>query len=317
MRLGFVGLGKMGSRMVMKLLSEGHEVVVWNRTREKIANIQDQITNTKYYRNLIVAEDIEDLVKKAAGDEPGPRIIWSMLPAGEVTGEMLAQIKKYVKKGDIVVDGGNSKYTDTQKSYEGFTKDGIDFLGIGVSGGLIAAVEGYPLMVGGSQTAYEYIIPILDSLAKPKGGHQYLGEGGAGHFVKMVHNAIEYGVMESIGEGFGLLADSPYKLDLLKVAQIYQKNTLLSGFMMDRTVDVLEADPDLSKTEGVIGSASGETVWAIEEADEKSLLFEVIKKAKEIRDLSVKDPKVQKSTAAKIVAGQRKAFGGHVVEEKR
>lgn len=298
----------MGSRMVMKLLSEGHEVVVWNRSPEKVEDLKKE---AKPNWKLESAESVEDLVKKAKSDEAGPRIVWSMLPAGEVTQKILVDIGKFVDTGDIIVDGGNSKYTDTQKNYDEFTKVEVEFLGIGVSGGLIAAVDGYPLMVGGSQTAYEFIIPILDSLAKLKGGHEYFGEGGAGHFVKMVHNAIEYGVMESIGEGFGLLAESPYNLDLLKVAQLYTKNTLVSGFMMDRTVEVLEADPKLDQIEGVIGKASGETVWAIEEAKKKSLPFEIIEKSLEIRDRSQSDPKIQKSVAGKIVAGQRKAFGGH------
>lgn len=311
MKIGFIGLGRMGSRMVIKLLSDRHEVVVWNRSKEKIDALKAEAQPDW---KLEVAENVGDLVKKASGEEAGPKIVLSMLPAGEVTEGMLGEIKKYVIKGDIVVDGGNTKYTDTQKSYEEFTKDGVEFLGIGVSGGLISLKEGYPLMVGGSQTAYEFITPLLDSLAKPNGDHQYFGEGGAGHFVKMVHNAIEYGVMESIGEGFGLLAQSPYNLDLLKVAQLYTKNTLLSGFMMDRTVEVLEADPTLLKTEGVIGSASGETKWAIEEAKQKDLPFSVIEKSQEIRERSVKDPTIQKSVAAKIVTGQRRAFGGHDVK---
>lgn len=313
MKLGFIGLGKMGSRMVMKLLSEGHEVVVWNRSAEKVETLKAE---AKPEWKLESVQSVEDLVKKAAAEEPGPKIIWSMLPAGEPTESILTEIKKFVKKGDIVVDGGNSKFSDTQKMYEGFTKDEIEFLGIGVSGGIVAAVEGYPMMVGGSQTAYEYISPILDSLSKPSGGHQYFGEGGAGHYVKMVHNAIEYGVMESIGEGFGLLADSPYGLDLLKVAELYTKNTLLSGFMMDRTVEVLEADPKLSEIKGVIGKASGETIWAVEEAKKKGLPFSAIEEALEIRNRSETDDNVQKSVAAKIVAGQRKAFGGHEVKKK-
>ena len=300
----------------MKLLVDSHEVVVWNRTKEKISNIQDQITNTQHYRNLTIAEDIEDLVKKSSGDELGPRIVWTMLPAGEATAQILAEIKKFVKKEDIVVDGGNSKYTDTQKSYDDFTKDGIEFLGIGVSGGLIAAVDGYPLMAGGSRTAYEFITPILDSLAKPKGGHEYFGEGGAGHFVKMVHNGIEYGLMESIGEGFGLLDKSSYNFDLLKIAQLYRKNTLVSGFFMDRVAEVLAKDPKLERIDGVIGSASGEAVWAIEEAKKEDVRFEVIEQSLEIRQKSESDSRIRNSFAAKMVAGQRGAFGGHEVKVK-
>jgi len=303
----------MGNRMVTKLLSEGHEVVVWNRSSGKADALKAE---AKSNWKLESAKDVEDLVRLSGGDEAGPRIIWSMLPAGVVTKDMLAQIKKYVKKGDIVVDGGNSKFTDTQKSYEDFQKDGIEFLGIGVSGGIIALTEGYPMMVGGSQTAYEYICPILDSLSKPGGGHQYFGEGGAGHYVKMVHNAIEYGVMESVGEGFGLLEKSPYNLDLLKVSQLYQKGTLVSGFMMARTIEALEADPKLEKISGVIGSASGETLWAVEEAKKKSLLFKIIENSMEIRNLSETDPKIQKSFAARLVASLRQTFGGHEVKKK-
>jgi 6-phosphogluconate dehydrogenase len=172
-------------------------------------------------------------------------------------------------------------------------------------------------MVGGSRSAYEFIIPLLDSLAAPGGGHEYFGEGGAGHFVKMVHNAIEYGIMEAIGEGFGLLEKSPYNLDLLKVAQLYQKGTLVSGFMMARTVDSLQADPTLSKIKGVIGKASGETVWAVAEAKKQELLFKIIEDSLEIRNQSETDEKIQKSFAARLVAALRQVFGGHEVKESQ
>lgn len=310
MRLGFIGLGKMGNRMVTKLLSEGHEIVVWNRSQQKVEDLKGEV---KPEWKLFTAETIEQLVEKSqSADERGPKIIWSMLPAGEPTETILQEISKSVREGDIVVDGGNAKFGDTQKRWEDFTKGKIDFLGIGVSGGIIAAVEGYPLMVGGTLSAYEYIKPILDSLAKPGGGHEYFGEGGAGHFVKMVHNAIEYGIMESIGEGFGLLEKSPYDLDLLKVADLYQKGTLVSGFMMARTIEVLEKDPTLATLEGIIGKASGETIWAVEEAKNKDIPFEIIERSLEVRNNSETDPKIQQSIAAKIVAGQRVAFGGHV-----
>ena len=210
MKLGFLGLGRMGSNMVIKLLNAGHEVTVWNRSPDKIKNLKLNIKNSEESSSLSSANSVEDLVRSLKK----PRIIWSMLPAGEATQEILDEVEKYVARGDIVIDGGNAHYPDTQKRYEHFSRKGIRFLGIGVSGGVIAAVEGYPLMAGGDKSAYYYIKPILDSLAKPKGGHQYFGQGGAGHFVKMVHNGIEYGVMQSIGEGFGVLSKSPYNLDL-------------------------------------------------------------------------------------------------------
>lgn len=239
-----------------------------------------------------------------------------MLPAGEATDEMLSEVAKYVEKDDIVVDGSNSKFTDTERHAEMFASRGVRFLGIGVSGGVIAGVEGYPMMAGGDKSAYEYITPILDSLANPHGGHEYFGTGGAGHFVKMVHNGIEYPYMQAIGEGFGVLASSSYNFDLAKIAKLYQKGTLVSGFMMDRTVEALENDPKLESIQGTIGSASGEAVWTIEEGKKHNLPVESIEQARNFRVRSETEEYIQKSFAAKMVGALRIAFGGHPVKKK-
>ena len=304
----------MGNRMVMKLLAEGHEVVVWNRTQEKVENLKLKIENSKNTKNLEIAESIEDLTKKL---DP-QRIIWSMLPAGEATEEILmgpGGLAEFVEEGDIVVDGGNAYFEDTQRRFDYFTSKGVKFLGIGVSGGLIAAKEGYPLMVGGSEDGYEEIKPILDSLAKPRGGHEYFGEGGAGHFVKMVHNGIEYGYMQAIGEGFGVLEKAPYDYNLAKVAKLYTKGTLLSGFMMDRTVEALEKDPKLSEIEGYV-EASGEGEWTVNQAKEENVPVEIIEESLEFRTKSREDPNIAASFAARMVAALRNAFGGHEVKKK-
>ncbi len=319
MQLGFIGLGKMGNRMVMKLLSEGHEVVVWNRSKEKVDGILSQ---KKSNWRITSAQSIENLINSLQR----PRIIWSMLPAGDATEQILMGpegVAEYVEEGDIVIDGANSNFNDTQRRWEYFSKNGILFLGIGVSGGVIAARDGYPLMVGGSADAYDYIKPILDSLAKPAhstlrqaqgsgqgGGHEYFGEGGAGHFVKMVHNAIEYGYMQAIGEGFGIMDKAPYDLDLAKVAKLYTKGTLVSGFMMDRTVEVLEDDPKLETIEGYI-EASGEADWALVQAEKENVPVENIEQALKFRERSREDKKVSSSFAARMVAALRFAFGRH------
>src|SRR3989344_4599663 len=235
-----------------------------------------------------------------------------MLPAGEATEGILSQIANLVGKGDIIINGGNANFSDTQKRYEHFNKMGILFLGVGVSGGIIAVREGYPSMVGGNKKAYDYIKPILDSLAKPNGGHEYFGEGGAGHFVKMVHNAIEYGYMQAIGEGFGIMDKAPYNLDLVKVAKLYQKGTLLSGFMMDRTVESLASDPKLEKISGYIED-SGETRWAIEAAKEENTPVEVISDSLQFREKSREAEAVSGTFAARMVAALRYAFGRHEV----
>ena len=310
MKLGFIGLGKMGNRMVIKLLSEGHEVVVWNRTKEKIINLRSQIIEKD---NLIGAESISDLIGKLEK----PRIVWSMVPAGDATREVLVEVGKYVEEGDIVVDGGNSKFSDTEEEAKTFKEKNVRFLGIGVSGGIIAAQDGYPMMAGGDKSAFDHIKPVLDSLAKPHGGYEYFGEGGAGHFVKMVHNAIEYGYMQAIGEGFGVLEKAPYKLDLEKVSRLYQKGTLISGFMMERTIEALENDPKMEKVAGVIGSASGETVWTVDFAKKNDLPIEIIERSLEIRRESETDEKIQKSFAARVVGSLRIAFGGHPVLQSK
>ena len=214
MQIGFIGLGKMGTRMVFKLLEGGHEVVVWNRSTEPIKDLEFRIQDSESEKYFKTANTIKDLISQL----DKPRIIWSMLPAGGVTESALKEIANYVEKGDIVVDGGNAFYKDTQRRSEELSAKGIAFLGIGVSGGIKAVDKGYPLMVGGDKSAFEEIKPILETLIKPDGpastsaslggGYEYFGTGGAGHFVKMVHNGIEYGMMQAIGEGYGVLGES-------------------------------------------------------------------------------------------------------------
>ncbi len=294
MKLGFLGLGKMGARMVLKLKKEGHEVLAWNRSDHELKSV----------------ESVEELVKSLKQ----PRVVWSMLPAGEATEEILKEVSEFVSKEDIVIDGGNSNFKDTQTRFETARQTGIRFLGIGVSGGVIAATEGYPMMVGGDKSAYEFIRPILDSLAKPNGGHEYFGTGGAGHFVKMIHNGMEYGIMQSLGEGFGIMEKSPYNLDLQKVAKLYQKGTLVSGFMLDRAVEALEKDPKLSNIVGII-SESGEAKWTVAQAKEESVDVEIIERSLEFRKRSKMDEKIQKSFSARMVAALRNAFGGHEMKK--
>ena len=237
-----------------------------------------------------------------------------MLPAGETTQNILDEVSGYLEKGDIVIDGGNSNYKDTQRRFEKLSEDGLLFLGIGVSGGIISAKEGYPIMVGGSREAYEHIIPILDSLSKPHGGYEYFGEGGAGHFVKMIHNGIEYGIMQSLGEGFEVLEKAPYSFDLLSVVRLWQKGTLVSGFMLDRAEEVLEKDGKLESIDGVIAE-SGEARWTVDQASEEGVRVEIIERSLDFRRRSQSDRSVSSSFTAKMVAALRNAFGGHPVRQ--
>lgn len=312
MQVGFIGVGKMGSRMILKLLFDKHEAIVWNRSKEPIAELELRIKNEELRKNLKVAQSIKDLIQQL----DKPRVIWTMLPAGEATESVLQEVTKYVEPEDIVIDGGNAHFADTELRYQKLKTKNIRFLGIGVSGGILAVKNGYPLMVGGDKSAYEYVRPILETLSKPHGGYDYFGQGGAGHYIKMVHNGIEYGIMQSLGEGFGVLQKSQYNFDLLKIAKIYQKGTLVSGFMLDRTIDALSKDPSLSNIAGVIGKASGETVWTIEEAKKHHVPVPIIEGSLEFRNKSETDPEVQHSFAAKMVAAQRREFGGHEIKKK-
>lgn len=311
MKIGFIGLGKMGSRIVKKLLASGHEVVVWNRSEDPVLALQDDIKSTNYVNNLDVASSVQELVDLLGA----PKVVWSMLPAGEATESVLQEVAQYVTQHDIVIDGGNAHFADTQRRFEEFEKKGVRFLGIGVSGGIIAFEEGYPLMAGGDKSAYDFVSPILETLAQPHGGYSYFGTGGAGHFVKMVHNGIEYGMMQAIGEGFGVLEKAPYQLDLDNVARLWQKGTIVSSFLLDRAYDALEKNPKLDDIEGVI-DASGEALWTVEEAQKEDVPVPVIEKSLEFRTQSKTDEKVKNSFAARMVAALRREFGGHKVEKK-
>jgi 6-phosphogluconate dehydrogenase len=310
MQIGFIGLGKMGTRMVEKLLVDNHVVVAWNRTSEIVDQFKLVLADKKLSDRFIAAPDVKALVAGLSS----PKVIWIMLPSA-VTQDMIDEVCRYLEKGDIIIDGGNSFYKDTQRRSEELRAKGIGFLGIGVSGGVVAADAGYPVMVGGDKKSYDYITPILETLAKPGGGHTYFGEGGAGHFVKMVHNGIEYGMMQAIGEGFGVLDKAPYELDLVKIAENWQQGTIVSSFLIDRARDALDKDPRLTEIQGEIG-ATGEGEWTINQAKEEGVPIENIEQSLDFRRRSKTDKKVADSFAARMVAALRYEFGGHAVKKK-
>jgi 6-phosphogluconate dehydrogenase len=342
MKIAVLGLGKMGSRIAIKLHEEGHEVFVWNRSFDvtkkfvkslrgpvrnfpsplsskrapfgPLASARSRLTGLRAVGSpsfpATPSRTIQELVSKL----PKPRILWLMLPAGKPTEEVLSELKQYLQKGDIVIDGGNAHFKDTQRRFAYFKKIGVEFLGIGVSGGIVVAKSGYPLMVGGSKIAYQKIKPILDSLSSPNGGYQYFGEGGAGHFVKMVHNGIEYGMMQSLAEGFAVLEKSKYKFNLLDVAKIWQKGTIISGFLLDRAVDSLAQNPNLKNMSGSVAE-SGEARWTVEEAKKEKVQTEIIQNSLNFRIRSQKDKKIQRSFTAKMLNALRNSFGGHEVKK--
>lgn len=306
----------MGKRMVWKLLLDGHDVVVWNRSSAPVEELVEDFENVgtsarKKMGELIVAAEISEMRNHLRKT----RIFWSMLPAGDATNAVLEQIADIAEEEDIVVDGGNSYFKDSQKWFERFKKMNVRFLGIGVSGGIHAAENGFALMAGGDEKGYIHIRPILKTFAAPNGSFDYFGTGGVGHFIKMVHNGIEYGMMQAIGEGFGVVERSPYKVDLEKVAKVWQKGTIISSFLIDCAKDALEKDPTLAKIVGEI-DATGEAEWTIGTAEKEGVPVQVIKESLHFRKKSKADKKIQKSFAARMVAALRHEFGGHKVKGK-
>jgi 6-phosphogluconate dehydrogenase len=311
MKIGILGLGKMGSRIAEKLMREGHQVVVWNRSENAVLHFKLQVKDFVLPGDVETALTIQELIAKL----PSPRVLWLMLPAGEATETVLQEAVSNLGEEDIIIDGGNAMYKDTERRYQSLKEKNIRFLGIGVSGGVKAFDNGYPLMAGGDKRAYEYIAPVLDSLAKPNGGHVYLGEGGSGHFVKMVHNGIEYGMMQAIGEGFGILDKAPYPLDLQKVAELWQKGTIVSGFLMECAKDAIITDPQLKSIDGVI-DATGEAEWTVTQGREEGVPVENIEQSLHFRNRSKTDKEISGSYAARMVAALRREFGGHAVKSK-
>ncbi len=310
MKLGFVGLGKMGGRIVRKLLADGHELTVWNRSPQPIEELYKQLSSDekKQFKSVETLGELAHALH-------GKRIIWSMLPAGSATEEVMQALLTFLDKEDIVIDGGNANWEDSERRAKAFSEKHIRFLGIGVSGGILAAENGFPLMVGGDKSAYKEIEPILKSLSKPHGGYDYFGTGGAGHFVKMVHNGIEYGMMQAIGEGFGVLEKAPFTFELDKIAHIWQKETIISSFLIDRAADALDKNATLSDIAGEIDE-SGEAQWTIDAAKKEKVPVTVIEDSLVFRQKSQKDATIKNSFAAKMVAALRREFGGHKVTKK-
>ncbi len=307
MKVAILGLGKMGKNIASKLMQDGQQVVVWNRSKEVLEEFRNANSDLIVNQKLEIAHSIENLRNSLQK----PRVIWCMLPAGDPTENILKELlESVVEPGDIIIDGGNAYYRDTQRRAQEIESRGIKFLGIGVSGGIYGAKNGYPMMIGGNESAYEYIKPLLDSLAKPNGTHTYFGPGGAGHFVKMVHNGVEYGMMQAIAEGFAILGKSDYKLNLVKVGNTWQKGSIVSSFLVYCAVSAIIKDPTLSQFDGYIAS-NGEGDWTLEAAKEMGIPAPVLEQAIAFRKKSEYDKGIQETVVAKMVSALRHEFGGH------
>jgi len=301
MKIGFIGLGRMGKNMVLRLLQKKHKVVAHNRSHEPIKEVAN--------KGAIAAYNLDEFFSKLEK----PRIIWLMLPAGDVTEQHIEKIKPYLTPGDILIDGGNAKYLDSVRRYKMLAEKGVKFLDAGVSGGLIGAKIGYCLMIGGDKEAYQKVEPIFKSLATDD-GYLYCGPSGSGHYVKMVHNAIEYGMMQAMGEGFELLMNSPYAkdVDLKKISHLWNHGSIVRSFLMEMAENAFSKDAKLEKISDYVED-TGEGKWSIQEALERGVPFSVITQSLYIRYRS----RQKESFNAKVLAALRQEFGGHQVKEKK
>ena len=295
MQIAIIGLGRMGMNMAKRLLQGGHEVVAFNRTPAKTYQLVKEGATGAY--------SISEVVAKLSH----PRVTWIMLPAGSAVDDHIVKLKEILSQGDIVIDGGNTYYKDDIRRADLLAEKEIKFIDAGVSGGIWGLKKGYCLMIGGERKTYQYLEPIFKTLA-PEKGYLYCGGVGAGHFVKMVHNGIEYGMMQAYGEGFDILEASPYceSLDYAAVSHLWNQGSVVRSWLLELMESAFANDPNLSDIKGYVED-SGEGRWTIQQAIETGVSAPVIALSLMRRFRS----QVQDSFSDKVVAALRREFGGH------
>ncbi|MGE5591915.1 MAG: phosphogluconate dehydrogenase (NAD(+)-dependent, decarboxylating) [Bacillota bacterium] len=297
-RYGIIGLGRMGGNLVHNLQAAGGEAVVYDLNRASVEELARD--------GAIAASSPADLAARLER----PRIIWIMVPEGAPVDQVLSQLEGHIEPGDVVIDGGNSFYRDSVRRSKALEARGIHYLDCGSSGGWEGARDGLCLMVGGKPEAFALAEPFFRAVAR-QDGYAHVGPSGAGHFVKMVHNAIEYGMLEAIGEGFELLEAGPYKVDMAQVADLWNHGSVVRGWLMELAVRAFRQDPTLERITGSVGSGATGS-WAIEEAWKAGVPFPAIATSYAMR-LRSRQPD---TFAGKVVAALRWEFGRHEVREK-
>ena len=301
MQIGMIGLGRMGMNMAKRLLKGGHQVVAYNRSPDRTKEAVAQGAKGAYS-----LAELEPILKP-------PRVLWLMLPAGQPTDQHIDQLRLLLNKGDIIVEGGNSFYKDDLRHARELKPRGIHYLDVGVSGGIWGLKIGYCLMIGGERNIFRRLEPLFKTLA-PRNGYLYCGETGAGHFVKMTHNGIEYGMMSAYGEGFELLQESPYgkNLDLAKVAHLWNQGSVVRSWLLELAESALKKDKNLSRLKGYVED-SGEGRWTVQQAVDLAVASPVIACSLFQRFRSRKTD----SFSDRMLAALRNEFGGHAVVKAR
>lgn len=297
MKIGLFGLGKMGMNLGLNMLDHGHEVVAFDVSQDAVGRFREHGGQGE--------TSVEAVVKAL----PTPRVLWLMVPQGKIVDDLLGQIRPLLSRGDIVIEAGNSHYQETLARAKMFSDAGLYYFDVGTSGGTEGARNGACYMIGGDKDVFLHIEPLFKDTAVP-GGYLYTGPSGSGHYAKMVHNGIEYGMMAAIGEGFEILEKSPFDYDYASLADVWSHGSVIRGWLMELTQSAFAKDPKLSGIRGVMHS-SGEGKWTVEEALDLQVAAPVIALSLLMRYRSKEDD----TFTGKVVAALRNEFGGHAVEK--
>ncbi|CAH0191551.1 phosphogluconate dehydrogenase (NAD(+)-dependent, decarboxylating) [Priestia megaterium] len=299
MKIGLIGLGKMGYNLSLNLMDNHHEVVAYDVNKEAVEKLANE--------GATGAFTVEELVNELP---PSPKVVWIMVPAGEVTENVITELKELLSEGDIIIDGGNSNYKESVRRAQDLQEKGIYFFDVGTSGGMEGARNGACTMIGGDAEVFRTIEPIFNDICV-ENGFMYAGKSGSGHFLKMVHNGVEYGMMQSIAEGFEVLEKSQFDFDYEAVARVWNNGSVVRSWLMELTENAFSKDPKLDSIKGVMQS-SGEGKWTVETALDLQTATPVIALSLMMRYRSLEED----TFTGKVVAALRNEFGGHGVVNK-
>jgi 6-phosphogluconate dehydrogenase len=300
MQLGMVGLGKMGANMTTRLQQAGHGVVAFDRSADAVAATVKESGATG-------AASLEEMVGKLTGS---PKVVWIMVPAGKPTDDTIDALCALLGKGDVIIDGGNTNYKEGLAAYDRCKTKGVSLVDAGTSGGVWGLKEGYCLMVGGDDAAVNACAPIFTTLA-PEKGYAHVGPAGAGHFSKMVHNGVEYGMLQAYGEGFEILEKSPFTFDMEQISELWCHGSVVRSWLLELAVLAFKDDPKLADIRGYVDD-TGEGRWTVQAAIDENVPAPVITLSLLARLASRQD----ESFSAKVIAALRKQFGGHAVKKE-
>jgi 6-phosphogluconate dehydrogenase len=298
MELGMIGLGRMGANMAERLVLGGHRIISYDRRPEAIQRVVD--------KGAMGSRSLADFVQQLSQ----PRAAWLMVPSGDPVDQTIEQLLPQLAKGDVIIDGGNSYYKDSIRRAEKLKQQGIYFVDAGTSGGIWGLKVGYCMMLGGEKEIVERLDPIFKTLA-PKDGYLHVGPSGAGHFVKMIHNGIEYGMLQAYGEGFELLKASRFDLDLDKIAHLWNQGSVVRSWLLELAESAFNKDPELASIKGYVED-SGEGRWTVLEAVERDVPASVLALSLFARFAA----RQEDSFSAKVIAALRNEFGGHAVKKE-